>query len=788
MSFRKPNMWAATVRVGRCLALFGTIASVRSTRAASPAGVQRAIDRGRDFLFAVEKDGNWEDVQARVSGDVDGASVRNTQWGGMTAVATLSLLAAGVDATDPHLKSAIAFLRAADIHGVYALGMRAQVWGLLPPEPWVRQSELVDRKLLEQGLRLAAGPARGFYGYAATPASDYDHSVSQFGVLGMWALEQAGVEVPTAYWDLVDAAWRRDQSADGSWSYNTRFNPGDNLLTGPGPSMTAAGVATLSITREYTRTGARCLGNVDDPNINAGLRYLGASLPSVGEARRWYILFGVSRVGLASGYKYLGATDWFRFGSDLAVNAQSPDGSWHDAREVDNVNGVADTAFALLFLSRGRAPVMMSKLQYDVVRTDARDKPPVLAWNQRPRDVANLTRWVGKQIESPLNWQVVDLHQTRTDLHDAPLLYMSGSKLPGLSPGDVDSLRAYCEDGGLLVGHADCSSPEFAKGFGRLGQQMFPGRAFRPLEPTSPIFTNETFAASRSREARVAIDALGNGARELMVLLPAGDPARTWQTQSFRSAKNEPYGQLMINLFLYAVDKQGLRRRGETYLVDRDARVPSAPVAATVARVRYAGNWDPEPGGWRRLANVMHNQGLAELTVTPVAPSTGGKLDPATTTLASLTFAAVDGAMTATERSAIRDYVGAGGTLLVDVAGGRSEYRTAAEAELAKLFPDARGPLPVLPPDSPVYVAAGPAMSAKLVAYRQYERPSRSLHDPLLRGLAVGGRVAVFYSPQDVSVGLVGQPIDGVAGYVPDDATKVVADVVAYAVKRSLHH
>ena len=49
----------------------------------------------------------------------------------------------------------------------------------------------------------------------------------------------------------------------------------------------------------------------------------------------------------------------------------------------------------------------------------------------------------------------------------------------------------------------------------------------------------------------------------------------------------------------------------------------------------------------------------------------------------------------------------------------------------------------------------------------------------------MGGRPAVFYSREDVSVGLVGQPIDGVAGYVPEDATKVVADVVAYAAQRA---
>jgi hypothetical protein len=763
--------------------LIATAAAVRPAIAASPTEIQGAIDRGRQFLFASQKGGNWEQASTRVLTETPGYSVRNAQWGGMTAIATLALLATGVDRTDPHVKEALAFLRSADLHGIYALSMRAQILSQLPQEPWVRKAELADLELLERALHAGTRAGGGFYGYTThAPNTEYDHSVSQFGVLGMWSLAQAGIEVPSAYWELVESAWHRDQMVDGSWSYYSRYTPDLDPKLGPGVNMTAAGVATLSITQEYTHMAARCGGNVDDSGIDAGIRYLSDKLTSMGNHRQWYGLFAVSRVGLASGYKYLGSTDGFKWGSDAAIAQQQPDGSWRSSSELDDPDGIPDTAFALLFLSRSRTPIMMSKLQYDCAGGDAAGKAPPSLWNQRPRDVANLSRWVGKQVESPLNWQVVTLHQTRADLHDAPLLYMSGGKLPGLSPADVDALRAYCQDGGLIVGHADCASPDFAKGFERLGQQMFPGRAFRTLEQTSPILTNETFAAPRARVGKAAVEALGNGARELMVLLPAGDPARTWQTQSFLTAKNDAYGQLMIDLFLYAVDKQGLRGRGETYLVDRDATAPTAPVTATVARIRYAGNWDPEPGGWRRLANVMHNAGVAELTL---AQAAGGKLDPATTTLASLTFAAPDAALTAVEQSSIRDYVRAGGTLLVDVAGGRGACRAAAEAELATLFPEARGQLPVLPPDAPVYSSAGPALSVKTVAYRPYERPGLSLHDPLLRGLTVGGRLAVFYSPQDVSVGLVGQPIDGVAGYVPDDATRVVANVVAYAARRT---
>ena len=39
---------------------------------------------------------------------------------------------------------------------------------------------------------------------------------------------------------------------------------------------------------------------------------------------------------------------------------------------------------------------------------------------------------------------------------------------------------------------------------------------------------------------------------------------------------------------------------------------------------------------------------------------------------------------------------------------------------------------------------------------------------PRVRGINVKGRVAVFYSREDLSAGMVGQPVDGITGYTPE--------------------
>ena len=60
---------------------------------------------------------------------------------------------------------------------------------------------------------------------------------------------------------------------------------------------------------------------------------------------------------------------------------------------------------SLLFLSHGSAPLVMNKLDY----SEAGKYPEDMHWNQRPRDVANIARWIGRETERELNWQTVNL-------------------------------------------------------------------------------------------------------------------------------------------------------------------------------------------------------------------------------------------------------------------------------------------------------------------------------------------------------------------------------------------
>ena len=219
------------------------IASIAgSTRAATPEQVAAAIEKAQKFLLSHRgPNGTWEQVpkpklQSKAEDNLQ-ADPDGRQWGGRTAIATYALLASGMDSRDTDMTAPVDFLLHANIEGTYALGLSCQLVQFLPADK-TRLLILRDTEMLEHGIRVAPGGVgpglwplqTGFYGYwtgdpqgsgvpvftslpkrVGTPQPDdwYDRSASQYGVLGMWALERAGAKVAPGYWQLVDTAWKR---------------------------------------------------------------------------------------------------------------------------------------------------------------------------------------------------------------------------------------------------------------------------------------------------------------------------------------------------------------------------------------------------------------------------------------------------------------------------------------------------------------------------------------------------------------------------------------------------
>ncbi len=760
--------------------------------AATSKQVEDAIKKAKEFLINSQREGNWESAQKRMPeprpnalGQVMITDIINSnQWGGTTALVTYALLASGESAQEPRMAESLKWLSTHEINGTYAIAMRAQLWYLMPPGKRKEFAEVMkkDREILITNMRggksllggarrppAGGGPMigpggvdpneefKGFYRYTADD-NGYDHSASQFGVLGMWALEQAGMESPNGYWKIVEDAWLKDQDkATGGWNYGPLFRPMQPIT----PTMTAAGVATLFITQDYLhmKDALDCKGNISNKAIEAGMKWMTTNFNQVFKSEwPFYALYGVERIGLASGYKYLGTIDWYEIGSDKLVGLQQPDGGWGTA---------FDTSFALLFLVRGRAPVVMNKLEYAIDFHG--EKNAGTNWNERPRDAANVTRWMSRQFERDLNWQIVNLKGSVDDLHDAPILYITGNQVLNLTAEDEAKLKEFVNQGGLILGNADCGHLGFATSFKKLGAKLFPPGEFKELPAGHIVFNN--FYQRSKWKGGLSVQGLNNGARELMILFASADPSRIWQTGTY-GAREEAW-QFLANLYLYMSEKKDFRFKGDTYILKPDANV-QASKTAKLARLQYAGNWDPEPGSWKRESAVLHNEAQLDLTVETIRLGEG-KL--AGYKLAHLTstnkFKLSD-----KEREELKAFIAGGGTLIADACGGNGEAANSLETELAAL---STAKIDILKQDHPLYTGLG--MPADKIEYRPFASKQHlgGVHGPRLRGAEVNNKLAIIYSPEDLSVGMVGQAVDGIIGYTPASSAALMKAVVVYA-------
>jgi hypothetical protein len=603
----------------------------------------------------------------------------------------------------------------------------------------------------------------------------WDNSNSQYGLLGVWAGAEVGVEVPERYWRDVQRHWTSCQLPTGEWNYGGGDKAGYF-------SMTVAGIASLFVTHDYLDAPllGRSSGIGRDPYsvpLSAGLAWLESGdncvdilkdprQPGEGIRYRGYSLFGLERVGLASGFKHFGSHDWFLELTTAMLAQQFPDGSWHGEFSPDagvdeaqqQREAIIDTAYTLLFLARGRHPVMINKLRFNDF------------WTNRPRDIANLAAYASRELERPLNWQVVDILREPEDWADSPILYLASNRPPKMDDQQVQKLAAFVQNGGLLFTHADLNAEPFNAWARQLAKRLFPDYELKDLPAQHPLYTlNYKITLPRPRLMGVS-----NGARLLMVHSTT-DLANAWQQRATVSRK-EAF-QLGANLYLYATGKERFRNRLDTPVVPDPPTGPAPQI--DLAQLRYGGNWQPEPGAWLRFARQFQNQTGTRLVTRPAAAT---ELDPSKFLIVLLT--GTDARVPSdTDATAVAKFITGGGTLLVDACGGSGEFATGIEAWLAKLGADAGGgagggALRPLAPNDPLLKQTVPGSAnlgpeqLRLYAVEQLGREGNRLKTMTL------GKGRVIYSPLDITSGLLDTNTWGILGYSPQYAQALATNII----------
>jgi hypothetical protein len=712
---------------------------------ATDAQIGAAIQKGVNYLLAQFSDSRLRDAD----------SYDAQTFAGMDTLCVNALLHAGQAIDDPRLSPQSELMKGLlDRIKTFPMnGNRATYSRSLRISALTMYNRPEDRDAIEADYDwLLKNVSNGAYTYSAAPPKQtrppdvWDNSNSQYGALGMWAASDAGLRPLGTYWDQVTAHWETCQVHSGGWGYA----PGAQSAT---LAMTAAGTSILFAARDQTAADAGITDARPTPlsrSIELGLEWLdeGDHCVNLPGDHPGYTLYGIERAGLASGYKFFGGHDWYLELADQSIKAQQADGAW-----TGGDGDRAETAFRLLFLSRGRPPIFVNKLRFNG------------DWSFRPRDVANLTLFASHELERPLNWQVVGLDRSALEWSDCPVLYIASSAAPDFSDADVAKLHDFVEGGGMLFTQAERGSDDFDRFAADLARRLFPSLPLAPLPADSPLYSS-MFLVNSTAESQLT--GIWNGSRLLMVHSGA-DLSRQWHP---RYDKISPGSlQLGTNVVVYAAGRRNFLNRTGSLTVPPISAAPLATIP--IARLRYGGNWDPEPGAWRRMARLMQfDTGVSPVTTEVDLDRLTAHAAPLAHLTGTASYVFTDGQV-----KAVQKYITDGGVLFIDSCGGSSAFADSVKKNLIEklstdMQPEEIGASHPLLNNTSQGMLDLTSPKLRLFDVDQYDA------DPFRCSILHLGKGDLIFCDIDVTSGLLGTNTWGIKGYQADYAAGLMNNII----------
>lgn len=775
----------------------------------SEMAVKTAIERGKKFLITEQgRDGSWA-----IDGPVDDRI-------GVTGLCVLALLNCGMSPQDPPVSKGLNYLRTRTLADLAGQHETYQTSVLIMALSAARDKADAARiaafaERLEKG-QITAGNI-GAWPYQLQPGgilSGGDQSNTQFAILGLREAVEAGYSVNRETWERARSYWELNQNSDGGWGY---FPSGAEKGLSRG-SMTVAGVASLSITQQMLQSDAGvgedgtppcCNDTPQDKAIQNGLSWLGRNYaashnPGAG-GHGWllYYTYGVERAGRLSGQRFFGDHDWYREGTAMLMATQNDiSGAWTGTASHET-NQVCGTSLALLFLSKGLAPVLINKLKYGPRNPNNPNALLDNNWNRHPRDVRNLTELVSSMPKWPklLTTQELDLARAVksggvNSLLQAPVLFITGSNRLALTAEETKLLKDYLEEGGFVFACPSCQSADFEASFRELITQLMPpGEGeLKPLPPEHPVFRSE----HPLQPEGVTLLGVDFGCRTSIIYSPE-DLACLWdywakvdppKRNIQLKAKIIRATQIGVNVLAYATGREPPDKTQVREVVANNSELDSIERGLLqIAQIKHEGAWNAAPRALRNLLMSLNETvGLSASTKTKELALSDRNIFryPVLYMHGRNRFT-----VPAEERQQLKLYLDRGGVLIADACCGARQFDRAFRDFLQQVYPDKK--LERIPISHEMFTEKV-GRDIKLLKRRTTEGAENAAGgnftvrtvEPILEGIELDSRYVVIYSKYDISCALERQSSGSCEGYLPEDAVKLGTNIILYSMTQGV--
>lgn len=747
----------------------------------SPQQVEQGIVQATRFLKSNQlADGGWPEFNAMYPD-------------GVSALVTLALLNSGAAPDQPEIASALQFLGRRELEKTYTVSLQTMVFCAANPNKYAsqirRNAEWLGRAQL----------ANGGWSYDQGRAGG-DPSNSQFALLALHEAQRSGVaNFPPDTWRTIFGRarqyWNTLQNRDGSFPYDSE---------GPGRgSMTCAGIASLVIVGDQldgleptALDSIQCCGGgfSEQDRIAAGLKWLADNFSVTNnpgyQGQLLYYIYALERVGRLTGRRFIGDTDWYRQGCLQLLNLQdNVTGRIVGKFNAYHGNEFTETAFALLFLSKGKRQTVINRLQF------GEDQD----WRNHPAAVQHLTTYIEQAWKRDLAWQNIELSKAKVaDLLESPVLFISGSRAPNLTTGQKQLLKEYVEQGGFIFAEAcngnGCDGRDFEKYFQALVVELFE-QPLEKLSPDHPVW----FAESRVTPQELPDDAWLYGVQTCCRLGVVYSPI----SLSCRWQLNQPYGikpeftaavqkdldvstKIGINVVSYATGRE-LKQKLDTVTVLEEVRnqLPTDRGLFILPKLQHNAGADDAA---RAIPNLM--QWLDKESPFQISGERR-MIDITPDSLEQYPLVFMHGRgelrLAESQRTTLRNYFKNGGFLFADAICADEAFATSFRREMALVLGE---PLESLPETHPLLTRDFYGFDIRQVSVIDPDLSGDSIVAaqrriaPRLEVGKANNRIAVVFSPLDISCALESRHSLQCHGYVRDDAARIGINVILFALQQ----
>jgi hypothetical protein len=752
--------------------------------------VGKAIDTGKAYLLGLRREasGNWEVGQQAISYPA-----------GQTSLVLLALMTSGMSPQDEVIQKGLEYLRTVNTDRTYVVALQTMVFA--------QAGQRGDLKHIQRNVDwlLSARQPSGWT-YHKGVADFTDNSNTQYALLGLHEGLRAGATIAPGVMEEIQKMLLRTQDKSGGWNYRPS-TPGFTI------NMTTAGLSNLMITGmdlavsrqkldEKTGIAEHCGEYKENDPAAKALALLGQYFPSRlsrEEAVRmfapasFYGLYGIERVGRFTGQRYLGGHDWYEVGCRYLVGLQNADGSWQGGgaealREAGDP--LLNTAFALLFLSKGRTPVLISKLAYGEIDSHG--------WNNKRNDVRNLADFCARELfkNQPMAWQAFDVRGLRavtreaqkalaSELLGSPVVFLNGHTLHDMGGTEKGILKEYLNNGGFLFAEACCGREEFDEKFRELMKELFPGSELTPLPAEHDIWTaSGKFAVPPGSWPLLGLQ---HSCKWTVVYSPK-PLAGYWEADLHKEGRGKLAFQLGANVIAYATGLEAPRPRlTRVAIAEDDKKERIKRNYLKVAQLRHEGDWQPAPHAMRNLMAEVRRAGIdAVLEPTPVYPSAEKTLDY------YLFYMHGRKRFDSNRRNLgpLHFRLTNGGLLLADACCGSKEFDASFHSFIEELFAEEKLKLQPIPTKDELYSAELNGKEIASVRCRREKAGGRGVEPeyrevtPALEGVKYKGRWVVIYSRYDLGCALERRPSTDCLGHDYDSAVRLARAAVLYAINK----